>query len=91
MGQKKVWMTVTEDSGQSNFQEASLDLIHWQKWPDFRAMIHFGETRLTLHSDLSQSGKIKLEGFSIWNHASPSEWTGECLFVPEIPKSGIQN
>jgi len=28
VGQKKVWMTVTEDSGLSNFQEATLDLIH---------------------------------------------------------------
>lgn len=91
VGQKKVWMTITEDRGLSNFQEASLDLVDWQKWPAFKAIIHFDETWLNLDSDPSQSGKIKLTGFSIWNHASPSEWKGDCRFVPEVPKGGIQN
>jgi hypothetical protein len=85
VGQKKAWITVTEDRGLSDFEEASLDLIDWQKWPGFKASIHFGETWLTIDSDPSQRGRIKLKGFSIWDHASPSEWTGECQFVPEIP------
>jgi hypothetical protein len=91
VGQKKVWVTITEERGTSTFEEASLDLIDWQAWPGFKAMINFDMTRLTLESDPSQSGKIKLKGFTIWDHASPSEWTGDCRFIPEIPKNSIQN